>query len=83
MGRLPHDETNPVVKVVYGYANGSEYFVEGEALKAYFENIKEASAIYFVHGLPFKEVDWKRYDKNSPSISGKSQTEDRTPGESA
>lgn len=57
--------------------------ITGEALRNYMDNVKDASAIHFVHGLGFKEVDWKKYDKNSPIISDESKREDGSTGKSA
>ena len=50
--------TKKLVKVTYHYDGGDEYFVMGEDLKSFQDNIEAASTMGAIHSMQFKKFDW-------------------------
>lgn len=55
---LPNDQEP--VRVEYHYPNGDVFYIEGENLQAYRDNITSSSIHYVIHGQEFKELKWTK-----------------------
>jgi hypothetical protein len=48
-----------IKKVVYCYKD-CEYYLEGEDVKEFFDQVISASMMAYSHGTTFKELNWKK-----------------------
>lgn len=52
-----------LVKIIYEYEDGSQYFLEGDGLGKHQEQLQRASFSAVTHGEVFDELDWQKQDE--------------------
>jgi len=61
MTQLP--DTKGVIEIIYRYRSKSmgtrDFYLEGEEVKKFMQQIGSASLMTFIHGGSFEPLDWK------------------------
>ena len=63
---LPENK-NPK-RIVYEYSNGEQYYISGQALQSYLDNVKAASIFFVLHSNKFNDVKWKKVKTKEKQI---------------